>query len=1433
MLHIHHHLVGALIHMRGLLAVAVLATLASTPLHARNLRGIDALAAAQPNPEVSSLKKAAPGVEATMDSRLGLPTFIWAQRGADVPTQASLVAGAAPSDPVVVARAYLGGLSSLYRISAQSANEVPLLFSQSLPNGGAIVKFRNHVNGIEVFREDAAVLLGADLKLVAMGGFISGGDGAAPFAVAPEVAVAVALTDWSFAAGTAALLRAVDTRDGYQHFDLAAGTVSSDGSQLAIPVRVKPVLFRLPTKLVPAYYVEVQVRDGRIPFSLDSYAYVVSATDSSVLFRHNQTADVAFSYRVFAEAGGNHLPLPSPSGRNGFPHPTGVADGYQGAFVVPNLITLQNLPFSHNDPWLAPGATTTRGNNVDAFADLVAPDNFGPADPAECNTAAAPTGGDFHACTNSANTFDYSYNTAAVPNISKSQIMASVTNLFYMNNWLHDWYYDAGFDEAAGNAQTNNFGRGGAGNDAIFAEGQDYAALNNANMSTPADGARPGMRMYVFSGNGASLLKTLTPAAIAGVKPNGGSSTFGAQTFDVTGNVVLALDAANAAGPLTTDGCTPLTNIGALIGSIALIDRGTCGFSVKIKNAQDAGAVAVIIANNAAGTINMVGVDATVTIPVLSIAQSDGAAIKAQLSSATAVTARLARAVGINRDGTLDNGIIAHEWGHYISNRLVANSSGLSTNLAAGMGEGWADFHALLLLVKSADALLPNNANFGGTYAIGGYVSGGPDFAPDALNNAFYEGIRRYPYSRNMAKNPLTFKHVADGVALPASPAPAFGADGASNSEVHNTGEVWGMMLWECYSNLLNDTARLSFTQAQDRMKRYLVGGYKMTPAQPTFTEARDALLAMILSQDSADYALCFQGFAKRGAGIGAVSPDRFSTSNVGVVESFAVGGALAIDRAVITDAPAYCDADGTLDNGETGTLTVSLRNVGTTTLSASTSSVSTSNAKVSFPSGASVNLPMSVPGQTLSFTLPIKLLGAVGVETTNITVAVNDPGFAVAGPVTLLSGFRINADQKANQSATDNVESTHTVWTTGTSAAIPVAAALWRRIELGATDHRWLGPDVGGAQLNWLQSPPLNVAAAGSFTFTFRHRYSFEFDTGANYDGGQIQISSNNGGTWTDIGASAVPAYNGTITATGGGNPLEGLAGFVKTSASYPLLQTVTVSLGTLYAGQTVRVRFAIGSDEATGAPGWEIDDIVFANITNTPFDTVIAHASACYSLTAQAGTPQTTGLVTPFSTTLRALLKDGNGAAVAGKAVTFTVPSSGASGAFSGAATVNTDVNGVAVAPVLTANTVPGAFAVTASAGLQSTTFTLTNAACRLDLDGDGVVLPHTDALLLARYIANTTANVDLTTNAKNPASAVTAATIQNTVEAMRAGLFVDVDGDNVVNSKDALIVMRALLGFRDAGLIAGLPLAGSARQTGALLRSWLVTNCGLTLP
>ena len=696
--------------------IAVLAWLVASEASARNLRGIDALRDAAPVgkslEQNQSAKKADAPAQTHYDSRLGVPTFLWGQtdgRTAGIATTATTAttgAAAAVSDPVAIARAYLAGFGAQYRLTAADAALVPLLLTQKMPNGATLVKFRNRINDIEVFREDAAVMLSADNRLVAIGGYVMSGDGSVPFKLSGTSAAEVALSDWSFAAGTASALTAVVNRDGYQHYELPVGTVSGDGSQLAIPVRVKPVLFRLPTRLVPSYYVEVQVRDGLIPFGLDSYAYVVSAEDSSVLFRNNQTADVAFSYKVFAEPGPSFLPLPSPTGRNGFPHPTGVADGYQGPFVAPNLNTLQNFPFSRNDPWLPSGATTTTGNNVDAFADIVSPDDF--------------QAGDLRATTTSANTFDRTYNTAAAPNVSNDQIMASVANLFYMNNFLHDWYYDSGFDEAAGNAQSNNFGRGGAASDPIYAEAQDFASVNNANMSTPADGGRPRMRMYVFNGLGAQITTVNSPAAIAGNKLSA-SAGFGAQTFDLTRDVVATMPA--------DGGCTaPLTNAAALVGKIALIDRGTCGFTVKVKNAQTAGAVGVIMVTNVAGApTGMGGTDATVTIPALQISQSEGAAIKAQLALPTTVNARLRRTIGVNRDGTLDNGVIAHEWGHYISNRLIGNANGLTTNHANGMGEGWADFHAMLLLVKESDPSapnVPNNANFAGTYAIGGYLSG-------------------------------------------------------------------------------------------------------------------------------------------------------------------------------------------------------------------------------------------------------------------------------------------------------------------------------------------------------------------------------------------------------------------------------------------------------------------------------------------------------------------------------------------------------------------------------------------------------------------------------------------------------------------------------------------------------------------------------------
>ena len=87
----------------------------------------------------------------------------------------------------------------------------------------------------------------------------------------------------------------------------------------------------------------------------------------------------------------------------------------------------------------------------------------------------AQAAGDFRAGTTSPSTFDRAYDPTLDPASSANQRMAAITQLFYTDNFLHDWYYDAGFDEPSGNAQNDNYGRGGSAGDRIFAEAQDYA----------------------------------------------------------------------------------------------------------------------------------------------------------------------------------------------------------------------------------------------------------------------------------------------------------------------------------------------------------------------------------------------------------------------------------------------------------------------------------------------------------------------------------------------------------------------------------------------------------------------------------------------------------------------------------------------------------------------------------------------------------------------------------------------------------------------------------------------------------------------------------------------------------------------------------------------------------------------------------------------
>ncbi len=139
---------------------------------------------------------------------------------------------------------------------------------------------------------------------------------------------------------------------------------------------------------------------------------------------------------------------------------------------------------------------------------------------------------------------------------------------------------------------------------------------------------------------GAPVLTVNSPASVAGIYAVG-QAQFGPALASpgVTGNLVLVNDGVGVA----TDACEPIVNAAALAGKIALLDRGTCTFVVKTKNAQNAGAIAVVVADNAAGSppAALAGVDPTITIPTVRISLPNGNALKAALGAGVNVTVGL------------------------------------------------------------------------------------------------------------------------------------------------------------------------------------------------------------------------------------------------------------------------------------------------------------------------------------------------------------------------------------------------------------------------------------------------------------------------------------------------------------------------------------------------------------------------------------------------------------------------------------------------------------------------------------------------------------------------------------------------------------------------------------------------------------------------
>ena len=560
------------------------------------------------------------------------------------------------------------------------------------------------------------------------------------------------------------------------------------------------------------------------------------------------------SYRVFP------IPMESPS------------DGDR--VLVQNPADPSASPFGWHDTNGAAGAefTVTRGNNVHAYADR---DNNNVADP-----GSDPNGGP-------SLTFDFALDLESRPLDSQA---AFVTNLFYWNNVIHDVMHNYGFDEVSGNFQTTNYTGQGLGADYVRAEAQDGSGRNNANFGTDVDGVRPRMQMFEWRSSAPNPI-VVNSGPLAGQTFYGPMAGFGESlvtTGPITGDVVYVgrgCDPAYQAGqPLDAYLADPA-------GKIALIDRGSCTFVAKVKKAEDLGALMVIVANSIAGPATaMGGADPSIVIPSVMITDVDGATFKANPGNNVTISDGTG---GVpDRDSDLDNGVIAHEYGHGISNRLTGgpNRVGcLNSNVhLEHMGEGWSDFYALVLTTSPSDTRTTARG-------VGSYVSFQPADGP---------GIRPTPYSTDLAVNPSTYDSIEDTVNI---------------SQPHGVGYVWNTMLWEVYWNLVDKHGYNPnvyadwYTGGNNLAIQLVTDGMKFQPCGPGFVDGRDAILTADRAlTGGANQCEIWRGFAKRGLGTGAVQG--LSTSRTDNSQDFTVPATCTATagsfRPPISAAPALNERD-------------------------------------------------------------------------------------------------------------------------------------------------------------------------------------------------------------------------------------------------------------------------------------------------------------------------------------------------------------------------------------------------------------------------------------------------------------------------------------------------------------------------------------------
>ncbi len=522
--------------------------------------------------------------------------------------------------------------------------------------------------------------------------------------------------------------------------------------------------------------------------------------------------------------------------------------------------------FADSYSLLSSGKYLTRGNNVAAYDD---------------NATTASGNGNLSSTTNSPDgtsslIFDYPFDQTKGPR-EANNLASSITNLFYWNNMLHDVMMAHGFDEVSGNFQYKNLTTNAQGvklgrdNDFVRAEAQDGSGRNNANFSTPADGSSGRMQMYLFD-NVINSLTVTGPATVAGTY-NFAPVSFGPslKKKPLAGKLVLVND--GVSDDNGAHGCaTPFVNAAAVSGNIAFIQRGGCpqltklnprannAFATKVKRAQANGATGVIVFDSLAtnNLVNFGGTDTVgIRIPAIFISGADGFKLRSAMLAGG--TINVSAALGIvlpDWDGSFDSGVMSHEFGHGISNRLTGGGSANCLNNSTGyqtMGEGWSDFFGLWMTTRPGD--IGSNRRYVATYDLGTNLTTGP-------------GFRSKPYTTDMSATGNNYTYAK------------LGPGSGQFSETHDVGEIWTTVLWDLNWAMINkygyNSDFYSLDGGNNKALKLVLDGCKLQVCQPGFLDGRDAILrADSATNRAANADLIWNVFARRGMGYSARQGDR------------------------------------------------------------------------------------------------------------------------------------------------------------------------------------------------------------------------------------------------------------------------------------------------------------------------------------------------------------------------------------------------------------------------------------------------------------------------------------------------------------------------------------------------------------------------------